>query len=156
MPTPASESMKAPKEHSNSTKFHSNFDDWRRVITPFWYPNTGIEQLITSQRRNYDATTRVAQLTTECLSAVLGRQMELVASLARDSANGAQQLASAAAPTERIALQADLAKAGFEKGINNVREVSDIIIKTTTEASDLLAKSVGESLVEIKTAFGPA
>jgi len=79
-----------------------------------------------------------------------------VAALAQDSANGVQQLVSAGAPKEKIALQADLAKAGFEKGLTNLREVSDILVKTNADAGDLLAKSVGESLTEVKTAFASA
>jgi len=148
--------MPTAKEHSVPTKIESAFDDWRKMITPFSPTNTHLEQLITAQRRNYDAMTKVARLTTECLGSVLHCQIELVAAWTRDSANGVQQLASAGAPTERLALQADLAKAGLEKGLINLREVSEIVVKTTTEASDLLAKSVGDSLVEIKTAFGPA
>jgi len=148
--------MPTAKEHFVPTKLNSVFDEWSKMITPFSPTSVHFDQLMTSHRRNYEAITKVAQLTTECLNTVFHRQMEFVAALAQDSANGVQQLVSAGAPKEKIALQADLAKAGFEKGLTNLREVSDILVKTNADAGDLLAKSVGESLTEVKTAFASA
>ena len=148
--------MPSAKNHSAPTKHYAVFDEWRKMITPFTPANAPFEHLLTSQRRNYEAMTKVAQLTTNCLSTVLQRQIEFVTALAQDSANGVQSLVSTGAPREKIALQADLAKAGLEKGLTNLREVSDILVKTNADASDVLAKTVAESLAEVKTAFATA
>jgi phasin family protein len=109
-----------------------------------------------SHWRNFEAITQVTQLATESLNAVLRRQIEIVNSLAHDSTGSVRQLASTAAPEERMVLQADLAKAGFDKGLTNLREMSEILVKANAEAGDVLAKRVGETLTELKTAFAAA
>jgi phasin family protein len=143
-------------DRSAKTTPNSFFDGWLKLVTPFSPNSKHFSQMCTFHWRSLEATTQVTQLATESLNAVLHRQIEIVNSLARDSADSVRQLTSTEAPEERIVLQADLVKAGFDKGLTNLRQMSDILVKANAEAGDVLAKRVGESLAELKTAFAAA
>ncbi len=45
---------------------------------------------------------------------------------------------------------AELAKDGFEKILSNMKEVSEMVAKSNTEAAEVLSKRVSEQLEEIK------
>ncbi len=120
--------MQTAKAHSAQTKTNSVFDDWISLVTPFSSGANHFDQIIVSQRRNYEAITKVAQLATESLNTVFHRQVEIADALARGGADG----------------------------LTGLRELSDILTKANAEAGDLLAKRIGEGLTELRTAFAAA
>jgi len=147
-----------PTEKGNSTPTENNtiFNDFTKLF--FQFPATGIriDQLITSHRRNYEAITRATQLAAESLNTVFHRQVAIAGQAAEDGADGIRRLMSAGAPKDQVALQADLMKVAFEKGLANFREVSDILAKANADTTSLLAKRVGEGLSELKGAVAEA
>jgi phasin family protein len=82
--------------------------------------------------------------------------MDVLTQSATEGSTGLKELLSPGAPQEKLAQHADFFKSSFEKGLSNLREVSDILVKSNSEATDLLAKSVGESLAEFKAALPTA
>ena len=148
--------MPTQKGNSSPTENHSVFNDFTKLM--FQFPATGvrIDQLITSQRRNYETIARATQLTAESLNTVFRRQVAIAGQVAADGANGIRQLMSAGAPKDQVALQADLMKTALEKGLANFREVSDILVKANADTANLLTERVSESLSELKGAVAEA
>jgi phasin family protein len=148
--------MPTQKGNSSPTENNSVFNDFTKLM--FQFPATGIriDQLITSQRRNYETIARATQLTAESLNTVFRRQVAIAGQVAEDGANGIRQLMSAGAPKDQVALQADLMKTALEKGLANFREVSDILVKANADTAHLLTERVSESLSELKGAVAEA
>ena len=135
-----------------SKEINTVMSEFSKLFTPFPAMAFGVEDFIASQQKNYDAFAKATQLTAESWSMLFNRQAELARKAAEDGSNTVRQLFSGTAPREKLAQQADLVKDSFEKGVANFREVSHLIVKANTEATDVLAKRVTEGLAEIKGA----
>jgi len=64
--------------------------------------------------------------------------------------NATQQLAGTSNPQELSARQAELARQAFEKAIANMRELAELINKTSSGAFEVLNKRVTESIEELR------
>src|SRR5579859_1418744 len=124
--------------------------DLSKILTSFPFAGFPLDQLAVTQRRNVETATAVVQLTVDSWQTVFRRQLDIFTQSATEGSTGLKELLSPGAPQEKLAQQADFFKSSFEKGLSNFREVSDIFVKSSSEASDLLAKSVSESLAGFK------
>jgi phasin family protein len=120
-----------------------------QIFPQFSMPGIPVDQLASVSRRNIEALTTVAQVAADSFQAVLRRQVEIFTQSAAEGSSGLQHLWSPGAPEEKLAQHADFVKSSFEKGLANFREVSEILVKSSAEASDVLAKRVTESLAEM-------
>jgi len=127
--------------------------DLSKIFTSLPFAGFPLDQLAVSQRRNVEMATAVVQLTVDSWQAVFRRQLDIFTQSATEGSAGLQELLSPGAPQEKLVQHADFFKSSLKKGLANFREVSDILVKSSSEATDLLAKSVGESLVEFKGAL---
>ncbi|PWC39703.1 phasin family protein [Azospirillum sp. TSO35-2] len=116
-------------------------------------PGLDMESILASQRKNIEAVTAANQLAFEGLQAVLRRQAELLRNATEEASSYVNQVISAGTPEEKAAKQADLVKAAFEKSLSNIRELSELVAKSNTEAAEILAKRVSDSLDEVKAAI---
>ncbi|MCS6854052.1 MAG: TIGR01841 family phasin, partial [Elioraea sp.] len=67
-----------------------------------------------------------------------------------DLTEAVKALAAAEAPPAKAAKQAELMKATYEKAMQNIRELQDMIQKMSNEAMNVLNKRIAEALDEIK------
>jgi phasin family protein len=72
----------------------------------------------------------------------------------KDVAQSTRDFVDVKSPQERLARQTALTKEAFEKGVDHLREVSEILLKSTRESMDLLNSRVSESLDDIKHNVG--
>jgi phasin family protein len=49
--------------------------------------------------------------------------------------------------------QAEIAKSAFEQALSTMREMNDTLVKSNTQAIDVVSKRVADSFDEVKTAF---
>jgi phasin family protein len=124
--------------------------DFTKVFTQFATSGFPADHVASAQRRNFEAVVVATQVTAESWLTVFRRQVEIFTQAAVEGTNGLQHLWSPAAPDEKLAQHADVLKVTFEKGLTNLREVSQILTKANAEATDVLAKRVTESLAELK------
>jgi phasin family protein len=124
--------------------------DFSKIFTSFPLSGFPVDQLALAQRRNFETATAVVQLTVDSWQTVFRRQIDVFTQSATEGSTGLQELMSPGAPQEKLVQHAEFFKSSFEKGLSNLREFSDILVKSSTEATDLLAKSVSESLAEFK------
>ena len=130
--------------------------DFSKIAMAFPLPGFPIDQLAIVQRRNFDTATSIIQLAADSWQTVSRRQIDMITQSAIEVSTGLQELLSPSAPSEKLVGHADFLKSSFEKGLSNFREVSDILVKSSNEATDLLAKNVSESLTEFKGALAKA
>ena len=127
--------------------------DFTKLFAEFKIPGFDMQSLVATQRRNIEAVQTANQLAVEGVQAVMRRQTEIIKSMVEESSTVLRDLMAQGAPQEKIAQQADLVKTAFEKALGNLRELTEMVAKSNTEAADVLAKRIGESLTELKSSL---
>jgi hypothetical protein len=123
-------------------------DDIRKTASPFPFLASAFEHLAQSQRRNAEVATAVAKLTTGSVQTAWQKQWIYFNQLVSDAHDGHRDLWSLG-PDEVMAKRAAVAKATVEKAVAGAREITDLLLKSSNEASDLLTKRIIESLTEL-------
>lgn len=125
--------------------------DFTKMAGDFKMPGVNVDSLVQAQRKNFEAIAAANQLALEGYQAVAKRQADIIRESIEELTKVGKELSSTnQAPDVRLAKQAELAKAGFEKGLSNARELSEILMKSNTEAFGVISKRVAEALDEVK------
>jgi phasin family protein len=127
--------------------------DFTKIFSEFKIPGFDVQALVATQRRNIEAVSHANQLAVEGVQAVMHRQSEILRQMVEESSNGLKEMMAAGAPEQKIAQQTELVKATFEKALANLRELTEMVAKSNTEAADVLTKRIGESLTELKASL---
>jgi phasin family protein len=138
---------------ANQSSYPFFENDFTKIFSEFRVPGFDIESLVATQRRNIEAVQAANQLAIEGVQAVLRRQGEILRQMVEESSAGLRDLMASGAPDQKIAHQTDLVKATFEKALANLRELTEMVAKSNTEAADVLTKRIGESLTELKSSL---
>jgi phasin family protein len=138
-------------------QFQADFNRWvsdfSKSFTNGKAPTVDLEGLFASQRKNFEAFTSANQLAFDGVKAVAQRQAELAREAVEEFSKLAKDLTVPASAEEKLAKQAEVAKAAFEQALATVREMSETLQKSNTQAIDVLSKRVADSFDEVKTAF---
>lgn len=109
-------------------------------------------QLFSTQRRNIEALAEINQTIVEGAQAISRRQAEVARDNVENVLKASKDMLTGGSPENSIAKQADFTKAIFENTLSNLREVSEMLTKSSFEAFDVLNKRTAESLEEITRA----
>ncbi len=125
--------------------------DLTKVMAEFKVPSFDVEALIQAQRKNFEAFVAANQLAVEGIQAVAKRQADIVRETIEELTKASRDLGSATqAPDARMAKQVDLAKASYEKALANLRELSEMMLKSNNDAFGVINKRIAEALDEVK------
>jgi phasin family protein len=128
--------------------------DMTKAFSAFSFPGFSVEAVMAAQRKNIEAFTQANQLAMEGVQAFARRQVEL----AREAFEGApaffKELSQPTPPQERIAKNAAIAKATFEKNLATAKELGELVTKSNTEAFEVIAKRMTESFEEMRDVAG--
>jgi phasin family protein len=128
-------------------------NDFTKIFSEFKIPGFDMQALVATQRRNIEAVSHANQLAIEGVQAVMRRQGEILRQMVEESSSVLRDMMAAGAPEQKIAQQTELVKGAFEKALANLRELTEMVAKSNTEAADVLTKRIGESLTELKTSL---
>jgi phasin family protein len=125
--------------------------DFRRVMGEWRIPNIDLEAMAQCQRRNLEALTQANQVALEGTQTWMRRNLEL----ARQSMEDLQAMLSEitkpnGSMEDRLARQAEYSKKAIEKGLENFRDLAELMTKANTEAMNVIAKRVSEGLDEVR------
>jgi phasin family protein len=138
-------------------QFQSDFNRWvsdfSKSFTNGKTPAVDMETLFASQRKNFEAFQSANQLAFDGVKAVAQRQAELAREAVEEFSKLAKELSAPASVEEKLVKQAEIAKSAFEQALSTVREMSDTLVKSNTQAIDVVSKRVSDSFDEVKTAF---
>jgi phasin family protein len=153
---PMSQTVSNPFLDFNFSKMFdaARFSDFQKAFGEFKLPNTDLEGVVAVQRRNVEAVVAANQLAFEGYQAIARRQGEIVRQSLEETASIVSELMSAGTPEEKVTRQAEMVKAIFEKTNANLKELSDLLAKSNTEAADVLAKRVSDGIDEMQTLLG--
>ena len=85
------------------------------------------------------------------MQAVATRQTEILRQTMDELSKMMSDMMSAGTPEDRMAKQAELTKAAFEKSLANMKEIAEMIAKSNSEAADVITQRVSATLEEIKS-----
>lgn len=124
--------------------------DFSKLMTDFKMPGVDVDTLVGSQRKNIDALTQANRLAFEGMQAVMRRQQEIVQQMTGEMQSAMTDLMAQSAPEDKVAHQAELLRNSFEKLLESMRELAELMAKSNNECADVLSKRFTESLTELK------
>jgi phasin family protein len=128
-----------------------SFLDFRRMIGDWKVPNLDLDAVAQSQRKNIEALTQANQVAIDGTQAWMRRNLEL----ARQTMEDLQAMLSDmtkpnGSMEDRLAKQAEYSRKALEKGLDNFRDLAELVTKANAEAMNVLAKRVSEGLDEVR------
>jgi phasin family protein len=139
---------------SNDNNPFSGFDfskfDVQKMLGDFKIPGVDMQSLMSAQEKNIAALKQANQHAAEGLQALAKRQMEMMQQVMQGAASAAQQVAASSGPKEAAAKQAEVAKAAFEQAVANMREMAELVSKSSNQAFEVITQRAAEGLEELK------
>jgi phasin family protein len=133
------------------TKTSKNgFSDVSNAFGDFRVPGIDVDAIVAAQRKNFEAMTQANQFAVEGLRAVAKRQAEIAQQTIEEASALVRDWTQPGAPEERLASTVEAAKQAFEKGLANVRELTDLTAKASTDVFSVIARRMSEAFDEVR------
>lgn len=125
-------------------------NEMMRMLADFRMPMMpDLEALASAQRRNLEALSQANRVALEGAQAIARRHMEILQQGMAELTQSMQTLAGQD-PQSSAAKQAELMKAAYEKAVANIKELADLIQKSSEEALSVLNKRFAEAMDEVR------
>lgn len=124
--------------------------DFTALFKPVEAPD--FQAVTDSQRKNFEALTAANKIAVEGMQAVMKRQGDIVKSAMDEATAALQELQGKGVTTPDAAAQIDQVSEAMETAMANMKEVSEMLAKSQTEALDVVNKRFFESMDELKSA----
>jgi phasin family protein len=106
--------------------------------------------LLAAHRRNMEVLSAANRLALEGAQAVARRHMEIMQQTMTEFTEHARELSNAESPQAKAARQAELVKKSYERAVSNIKDLSDLIQRSNSEALHVLSDRFKEAMDEIK------
>lgn len=127
------------------------FGDYQKMMTDMKVPGMDMEGIMAMQKKNIEALTAANKLAFEGLQAVAQRQQQIMTQMMEEAKSTIGDMMAQGAPEEKVTKQIDTFKATFEKSLANMKEISEMMAKSNTEAADVITKRMTDMMDEMKT-----
>jgi len=124
--------------------------DVGKTFAGFAFPGFDVDTLIAAQRKNFEALTLANQVAVEGIQALVKRQVEIASAAIEEASAAVKELTVPGGAEEKIAQNAALVKASYEKALAASRELTELVAKTNDEAFAVLNKRFTESIEEFR------
>src|ERR1700730_15704225 len=135
---------------TKATTAMDGFFDVSKAFGEFRLPGFDVEAIAQTQRKNLEALTQANQLAVEGVRALAQRQAEIAQEAFADASALFHAWTQPGAPEDRLAKNADVAKQAFEKGLADVRELSELTAKASTDVVSVITSRVSEAFDEAR------
>jgi phasin family protein len=112
-----------------------------------------VKKLLDTQRKNLQALTEANQLSMGNLQAIATRQAEILSQIVEDNSSIAREMLTEGTPEEKIAKNAKIFKSIYERTVESMSELSEMINKSNQEASTIINKRVAATMNEIQSSL---
>ncbi|HEY3845708.1 MAG TPA: TIGR01841 family phasin [Acetobacteraceae bacterium] len=109
-----------------------------------------IDAFVNANRKNMETLSGANRIALEGAQAVARRHMEIMQQGMAEVTEALRALASPEAPQAKAAKQAELLKTAYENAVANMKELSDLIQHSNSEALALINKRFAEAMDEVK------
>ncbi len=112
-----------------------------------------LQKLLDTQRKNVQAISDANRLSMENLQAVASRQAEILSQIVEGNSTLAREMLTEGTPEEKIAKNAKMFKSIYERTVESMSELSEMINKSNQEASTIINKRVAATMNEIQSSL---
>ena len=130
------------KEFSNQTQ------DFFKSFSNFSMSNMDFNDLFNLARRNMEACSAANQVMMEGAQAINKRTAEVIQSNVEKCLSISREMMNSRSSEVNGKKSSEVAKDAFSSSVNSVREISEMISKSTFEAFDLINKRCAEAMEE--------
>ena len=109
-----------------------------------------MEILMAAHRRNMEALSAANRVALEGAQAVARRHMEIMQQSMSDLTETMRTIATTEGAQAKAAKQAEMLKVAYERAVNNMRELSELIQRSNSEAMSVINKRFAEAMDEVK------
>ena len=106
--------------------------------------------LLAAHRRNMEVLSNANRLALEGAQAVARRHMEIMQQTMTELSEHVRELSASESPQAKAARQAELVKKSYERAVSNIKDLSELIQHSNTEALQVLSERFREAMDEIK------
>ncbi len=110
-----------------------------------------MDSVLAAHRKNLETLTAANRIALEGAQAVARRNMEIMQQTMSELSETVRAMSTTEAPQARAAKQAELLKVAYERAVSNLKEISDLIQKSNTEAMGVINNRFTEAMDEVKT-----
>lgn len=144
---------KAPDFAQMYADYNRMFGDFSKLLINGKTPAFDFDAVMTCQRKNLEAMAAAQRAAVEGARAVAQRQAEILRRGAEEFVSASRAFTVVGSPEDKLAKQVKSVKDAFETAIASLREISDLVQKSNSEAIDLLTKRAVESFDEVQDAL---
>ena len=134
-----------PFANVDITKF-----DVTKMMEEIKLPGVDFNTLMEAQRKNIEAVMEANKVALEGIQSIAKRQAEMLTESMTAASEAARQLSGAKNPQEMATKQAELSREAFEKALENMRELAELVGKSNSNAFEVMNNRFNESLHELK------
>ena len=113
-------------------------------------PKVDVDKLIEVHRRNIDALGRSAQVATEGAKSLADKQREIIETAFRETSAMVRDFKPTGNPQEMLVKQTEFARKAFDITLQNSRDIAELAMKTTSDATAIVRERLRESLSELR------
>lgn len=143
-----------PQSKPGSTSSSSGPDfvaDFTRLFADMKLPSLpDMDAFVAANRKNMETFTAANRVALEGAQAVARRHMEIMQQSIAELTDAMRALASAEAPQDKAVRQAEMLKQAYEHAVANMKELSELIQQSNTEALQLINRRFVEAMDEVK------
>ena len=139
------------------TKMMADFDpskmaeEFTKMAGNYKMPTFDVEAIMASQRKNIEALSTANQAAAEGIQKVTSRQAQILQESLDEATKNFANFDKSGDPSDAAAKQTELYTAAFEKALDNMSELADMVTKSSDQATWVVNARITESLEEIKT-----
>lgn len=143
---------------TNQNPFADLFKNFSEFKAPFAdlkapsLPALDMNQLMNVGRRNAEAVSAASQAVAESAQAISRRQAELARGHVEKVLKTTKEMLVNGSPEINTTKQVEFAKTLFESSLNNLREVGELVTKSSFEVFDVLNRRATETIEEFSNA----
>jgi phasin family protein len=155
-PEAPKEAPKGPEVPFDVRKLMSEFDpsklmgEFQNMLKQYKLPGVDVDALVASQKKNVEAVVNANRIAIEGMQAMAKRQAEVFQEAMKEATQAVGSLSKATSPQDLAAKQTELMKTAFEKSVATMRELAEILTKSSQEATKTINARITASLEEIR------
>ncbi len=124
--------------------------DLQKNFAQFQLPGIDPNQWAESFQRNLDAMNQASQAIATGMQAYAEKQAAMLQASMERAQEAIKDASESGDPSTNATQQLERAKAAYDKAVQDMNEISQIMAKTNAEASDAIEQRISESFDEIQ------
>ena len=126
------------------------FSEFQKNLSQFQLPGIDPNQWAETYQRNLEAMNQASQAIATGVQAYAEKQAAMLQASMERAQESIKQASETGDASELATQQLDRAKAAYEKAVEDMNEISQIMAKTNAEATEAIEKRISGSFEEIQ------